>query len=178
MRHLLLTLFLSVYFVGTAQMDDYQRDIIDLLRINGTVEQYGWVYDEIFLSLKVQFAKGNVPEDYWKQLRRDRKARVDELLPDLSFGYRKHFSHDEIKKLLELYKLDVMKEAVLMQKELREVDDAKVKEFAATDLGKKVVSVQPALQKDLDEIASHWRKDIFKQKFQALIRAGYQAGRN
>ena len=178
MRHLLLTIFLAVYFVGHSQMDDYQKDIIDLLRINGTVQEYGWVYDEIFESLKVQYAKAEVPEAFWQKLRRDRKARIDELLPDLSFGYRKHFAHQEIKDLMEFYKLEVMQEAVLMQKELREVDDARVKQFATSDLGRKTVAVKPALQQDLDEIASHWRKDIFKQKFQALIRAGYQAGRN
>lgn len=178
MRHLLLTIFLSVYFVGTAQMDNYQRDIIELLYINGTEREYGWMFDEVIHSLQVQYGAAQVPEAFWQQLKRDRKARVDELLPDLSFGYRKHYTHQEIKQLKELYKMEAMQNAVLYQKELWEVDDAQLKEFAASDLGKKMVAVKPALQKDLDQIARYWKTDVFKAKFQALIRAGYQAGRN
>jgi len=178
MRRILLTLFLSVYFVGFAQMDDYQRDIVDLLRINGTVLDYGETYDKVFESLKVQFGTGDVPESYWTKLQRDRKAQLDELLPDLAYGYRKHFSHEEIKEMLAIYQRESVQEAVLMQRELREVDDSKVKRFAKSDLGRKMVRVQPELKKDLDEIAAYWKKDIFKLKMQALIRDGYRAGRN
>lgn len=167
-----------VYFTGHSQMDDYQRDIIDLMRSNGTQYTYGIVYDEIFVSLRTQFAKSEVPESFWEQLRRDRKAQIDMLLPDLSFGYRKHFKHDEIKELDAFFEGKAMQEAVRLHQNYYASEDPEIQKFWQSELGRKYQAKQPELTEDLDQIAHYWKTDIFKNKMSRLIKAGYWVGRN
>ena len=52
MRSIFLTVFSLVCFTGIAQVDEFQKDIIAYLNVNGTQQQYDQAYEDMFDVLK------------------------------------------------------------------------------------------------------------------------------
>ena len=64
-----LTIFLGIYFSATAQVDEYQQDIISLLNCNGTVQKYDFEYEKTLVSLRLRVAAEGTPQSFWDKFR-------------------------------------------------------------------------------------------------------------
>ena len=103
-----LNFFLFTFFFifstnSSAQIDQYQSDIVKLLNCNGTIEKYDFEYEKTLTSLRVRVASVNTPLSFWNNFRETKKESLNELISIQAFAYRKHFSHEEIKLLLNFY---------------------------------------------------------------------------
>jgi len=175
MRSLFLTLFLAVCFNATAQLDAYQEDIITLLEINGTQEIHAADYESVMTVLRKNFETMDVPEPVWKGLKADRPKSMAELTRMLSFVYRKHFTHEEIKALFEFYTTDAAQKWIERNKgELSETETKEVKAFIKSKLGKKETSKLDAIKADSDAVVRRWKIELTGQKMSALIKQGYR----
>ena len=103
-RSFFLTIFLAICFSSLAQVDDFQKKIIECLQMNGTKTIYELEYDKTLQLLYKQFITANAPESFWNELRSDRTKKVDDLIPILAFAYRKHFSEDDINEMNVFYR--------------------------------------------------------------------------
>ncbi len=173
-KHVLfLTLFSFMYFSVSAQADSFQQDIIDYLNINGTYEKYDEAYENMFNVLKPQFEGSNVPESVWNDLKKNREAKVQEIISFLTYAYRKHFTHEEILTMKAFYETEAGKQYVANPGELTETQNGEVTAFFKTDLGQKIGAKRPELAQDIAPIYQDWSKDMFKETLSALIKLGY-----
>ncbi len=171
---LLLTLVLTFCFNVTAQNDKFTKTIVEYLKINGTPEQYGLAYDNMFTVLKKQFKNSNVPEEVWKKLQDDGKQKsINEILNFLTFAYKNHFTQEDILALTEFYKTDAAKQMLTDVAGLTQEQNEVIAAFFTGEVGKKTLDVKDALAKDISEISQHWSRDLFKEKMSALVKMGY-----
>ena len=172
-RSIILTIFLAICFSANAQVDDFQKKIIDFLQINGTKKVYKQEFDNTLHLLNKQFKTANAPESYWEELRSDRDQKVDDLIQDLAFAYRKHFSLKDIGELNDFYNTETAQLWQEFPDQLTEEQQLEVDSFLESDAGKRMIYKEKALKVDMDEIASHWKRELFAEKMSMLIRNGY-----
>lgn len=174
-RPLLLTLFCTICFSVSAQIDSFQKNIIDYLNSNGTEAQYSVAYEEMFVVLKKQFVNPEVPEEVWTELKQDKKESLQEVIAFLTFAYRKHFTEAEIIQMNEFYKSETGQKMVNHAPDISEEDNNKIVTFFTSDLGKKIESKREALTIDIAEISRSWSRDLFAEKMSLLVKKGYSA---
>ena len=173
MRAFFLTIFLSLCFSVSAQIDSYQQDIINYLNINGTVQQYGVSYEEIFDVLKKRVASTDTPDSFWDKLKEGKKESIDDLIFILSFAYRKHFTKVEIGEMMEFYETDAAQKVISKSLSLTEKDDKIIKDFYSSDVAIKIELKQDELSKDVSVIYNEWNRELFAKKLGAIAKAGY-----
>ena len=170
-RLLFLTLFCSICFPLSAQVDVFQENIIEYLNINGTENQYNDAYDEMFDVLKDQFL--DVPDKEWNELKVGKNESVQDVIKFLAFAYRKHFTESDIVEMTNFYKTETAQKLVAGSNDLTNTDNDKIMEFFQSDLGKKIESKREPLSVDIAEISSTWSREIFAGKMSTLIKKGY-----
>lgn len=174
MRGLFFTIIMTISFAVTAQVDSYQRDIINYLNINGTKQQYNDAYDNMFDVLRKQVVKKEIPEAYWKDFTtKGKEKNLDELVKFLSFAYRKHFTQKEIGEMTTFYKTDAAQKMISHSPNLTDEDRKVIEDYYETDVAKKVVSKQKELSKDVSEISNEWSRELFAEKMSLLVKDGY-----
>ena len=175
MRSIFLTVFLLVCFTGVAQMDDFQKDIIAYLNVNGTQQQYDQAYEEMFIVLKKNFETADIPNKVYKELKSDKSENLEEVTEFLSFAYRKHFTHEEIVLMTHFYKTDAAQKMMNIQEgPMSEAENAQIKAYFDGDLAKKMKDKMPELSEDISEISGHWSRDLFSAKMSVLVKMGYR----
>jgi len=175
MRSIFLTVFSLVCFTGVAQMDQYQKDIITYLNVNGTQQQYDQAYEDMFVVLKRNFETADIPNKVYKELKSDKSESLKEVTRFLSFAYRKHFTHEEIVLMTHFYKSDAAQKMLKLKKgPLSEAENAQINAYFDGDLAKKVKEKMPELSEDISEISGHWSRDLIGAKMSALVKMGYR----
>ena len=172
-RSFFLTIFLAICFSSLAQVDDFQKKIIECLQMNGTKTIYELEYDKTLQLLYKQFITANAPESFWNELRSDRTKKVDDLIPILAFAYRKHFSEDDINEMNVFYRSETAQLWQEFPDQLTEEQQNEVASFLKSDAGKKIISHEDDLKEDMDEISAHWKRELFAEKMGILIKNGY-----
>ncbi len=173
LRHLTLTLFLTICFSVTTYAQSFQEDIIKYLSINGTVQQYEKAYDEMFLVLRQQYQNVSVPEEVWTDLQSSKEKQVNYLIALLASTYRSHFTKEDIKTMLAFYESEAGKQLVEDYTKLTPEQNAAFSAFNTSEAGKKLEMVRPELAKDISETSEYWSRDLFKNTMQALKDKGY-----
>lgn len=173
MRIFFLTVFSLICFSGISQTDKFQEEIVSYLNSNGTSDQYSIAYEEMFQVIRQQFQTANVPESYWSVLKEDKKDDLEEIIRNLTFAYRTHFTAEDISKMAAFYQSDAGKQLIDdTVKPNQESIDA-VNAFYASELGLKIKSKSDVLSADISQISEYWSRDLFAKKMGQLIKAGY-----
>ncbi|MEZ4859123.1 MAG: DUF2059 domain-containing protein [Flavobacteriaceae bacterium] len=174
MKPAFLTIFLLICFPSLAQIDDFQKEIIEYLDINGTREQYSIAFYEIFPVLERNFKDKEIPEEAWEELKNDEEAQIDNVVSRLTFAYRNHFSREDIAKMNEFYSSKVGQK-IVADKPLTEEENIQFQEYLASDVSKKFESNRKILTKDIEKIAADWSRELFGAKIKQLVKGGYLA---
>ena len=174
MRSFFLTLFSLVCFTATAQVDQYQQDIIDYLNAKGTENSYSEYYDDMFKSLKKNFENSEVPQSVWTDLKKDKAKSMEEIISFLSFAYRKQFTHEEIKEMKAFYLTKAGQKFIGGNSgSLSKREDKVVTSYFESSAGMKEAEMIPVMEEDIKEIEGHWRRDLFAAKMKQLLMLGY-----
>lgn len=156
-------------------MDDFQKDIIVYLNVNGTQQQYEQAYEDMFVVLKKNFSTADIPNKVYKELKSDKSKSLEEVTEFLSFAYRKHFTHEEIVLMTHFYKSDAAQKMMKIQKgPISEAENAQINAYFEGDLAKKMKKKMPELSEDISEISGHWSRDLIGAKMSALVKMGYR----
>lgn len=175
MRSIFLTVFSLVCFAGIAQIDAFQQNIIDYLKVNGTQMQYSKAYDDMFQVLQKNFETSNIPETVWTDLKNGKGKSMEEITEFLSFAYRKHFTQAEIKTMTNFYKTEAAQKMLNPTTgALSEAENGEITAYFDSPVAQKVASKLPELSEDISEISNHWSRDLFKEKMEALLKLGYR----
>lgn len=168
-----LTIFLGLYFSVSAQVDEFQDDIISLLKINGTVQKYDFEYEKILTSLKIRVAADDTPQSFWDNFRENKKESIDELISILAFAYRKNYTQNEIKELYIFYNTSVGKKLIENNNEFTKEEINIIEDFNSSKLAIKVKKNEDILAADVNDIYNEWYKELFSKGLGALAKAGY-----
>ena len=170
---LFLTLFLSLYFTTSAQVDTFQEDIIAVLNTNGTVEEYDFEYEKTLVSLRVKVASSDTPQSFWDKFKEGKEQSVKEVLSIIAFAYRKHFTHPEIIEIKEYYSTTAAKKLLNKEAEFTPEELQINEEFNSSPLSLKVKVKQKDLALDINKIVADWKRELFTKGLGALAKAGY-----
>ncbi|MCB0457864.1 MAG: DUF2059 domain-containing protein [Flavobacteriaceae bacterium] len=172
MKATFLTIFLFVCFSGFSQIDDFQKEIIDFLDINGTREQYSIAFYETFPILERNFKDREIPEEAWEELKNDEETQIDAAVSQLTFAYRKYFTREDIAKMYQFYSSKVGQK-VVAERPLTEKENTELQDYLKSDVSKKFEKSRKELSKDTEKISAEWRKDLMGTKIKQLVKGGY-----
>lgn len=172
MKSIILTLFCLISVATAAQVDDFHKEIVDLLNINGVREDCSVAFQEVFPKLKRNFKKKDIPEEAWTKLKSDEEDYLDIAVNDLAFAYRKHFTQEEITEMYTFFQTDAAKKT-LAGKELSKDEDKVVKKYLKSDVGKKIKDVNDDLRADMKKIMDQFERDVFGAKMKQMVKEGY-----
>ncbi|MCF8362099.1 MAG: DUF2059 domain-containing protein [Prolixibacteraceae bacterium] len=106
---LLLGMLLAVLCVNA--QSDYDKDLEKFLQINGSTETYNIMYEQILTQLKM--SKPGVPDSVWSNLKTEVfDNEVKELTKKMVPLYKKHFTHEDVKELINFYESPIGKKLV------------------------------------------------------------------
>ena len=131
-------LLVAVLFNANAQAEDqFSKDIQKYLSLTGTKEVFPVMIDQMINQMKGGFKE--VPEEYWGELKIELKgSSIDELFDKMIPIYKKHFTHDDIKKIIEFYESPVGKKMALATPKLTQESMSVAQEWGQA-LGQKIV---------------------------------------
>ena len=136
---LLLVLFLTAAAVFGQTKND---DILKLLKISGTEKLAEQMMEMMIQQFRQMFPE--IPAVFWNKFKQ--KLDIDSLLRLCVPAYNKHYSHDEIKQLIQFYE---------------------------TPLGRKVVEVTPLLTQETMIIGQNWGEKLGQEIVEELMAEGY-----
>ncbi len=103
----ILALMLASFLAG-AQPSEFDKDIETFLSINGSTATYDFAFEQMVTRLKMN--KVDAPDELWKEVREhifDKEiSALNKMLIPI---YMKHFTHSEIKALIEFYQSPIGK---------------------------------------------------------------------
>lgn len=141
---LLLGMLMAVLCVN-AQTSDYEKDLEKFLSINGSTETYNIVYEQILTQLKM--SKPGVPDSVWSNLKTEVfDNEVNELTKKMVPLYKKHFTHEDVKELINFYE---------------------------SPIGKKLVTKTPLLTQESMQFSQQWGMDLIGNINGWLSEKGY-----
>jgi hypothetical protein len=95
-------------FLTRAQTSEFEKDIIKFLSINGSSATYDLAFEQMVTQFKK--IRADAPEEIWKEVRiQIFDTEISVLNKMLIPIYMKHFTHSEIKALIEFYQSPIGK---------------------------------------------------------------------
>jgi len=124
---------------GIAQDEQFTEDVRSLMQVNGSLEMFEMTSDQLIQQFQTQNA--NVPDSAWTSIKDDIiQPAFEDLKEQMIPVYKKHFTHQQIKDLIDLYN---------------------------TETGKMLVEKQPLIQQEVMPVSREWgmqlAKDIQKE---------------
>ena len=84
--------------------DAFEKDIIKLQEVNGSLATQNMVFKQIKKQMKMQPQMKNAPKEVWDSLYTSVfKIELEDLNAKLVPIYKKHFTHEDIKELISFY---------------------------------------------------------------------------
>jgi len=173
-RFFFLTVFFSFCFLGNAQTDTFQDEIINYLKVIGINDQYSIAYEGTYNVIQKQFIAADIPEGVWTELKSNKDKDINDVLALLSSAYRKHFTEEDIAGMLAFYSSEVGEELLQGDKNPSEENAALVDEFFASELGLKINATKSVLAADVSQVSEYWSKDLFIATMTSLVKKGYK----
>jgi uncharacterized protein len=103
----ILALLLASFLTG-AQTSEFEKDIERFLSINGSTATYDLAFEQMVAQFKMK--RADAPDEIWKEVRiQIFDKEISTLNKMLIPIYMKHFTHSEIKALIEFYQSPIGK---------------------------------------------------------------------
>jgi len=112
-------LLLSVQF-ASAQSADFKKDVVEYIKLSGSAAQVTAVLEPVLAQ---------IPEDKRADLKKEIDATLPSLYDKMADVMMKHYTHDDVKKMIEFYNSPV---------------------------GKKIQEVTPKMTKDQMKAGQEW----------------------
>lgn len=112
--------FLFAVQFASAQSADFKKDVVNYIKLSGAAAQVTAVLEPVMAQ---------VPENKQADLKKDIDATLPSLYDKMADVMMKHYTHDDIKKMLEFYNSPV---------------------------GKKIQEVTPKMTKDQMQAGQEW----------------------
>lgn len=167
-----LFFFLSMSLNAFAQVDAYSEDVKKCIKSNGTMAYYEDVMEQMYEMLEVQYQDKDVPKTVWTEIKKGKKASMDELAQMIVSAYKGHFTHQDVKNMNALYASQAGKN-MFKKDALTESDKVILSEFYKSDTGIKITGSQESMNTSMSKIAEVWSSDVYRGAVAFLSKKGY-----
>jgi len=172
MRAFILTLFLVCQSTLWGQIDDFHREIMDMMTFKGEEVTASLRYHDVFPKLQRNFANKQIDPEVWQQLRADESEQVRDYILQGAYAYRQFFNRDEVASLSAFYASDPGQKYI-MEQDLNAKDQKAVSQFFKSPTGQKLAQKSDSIALALDQIKKDWSEALFKKKLRELIKGGH-----
>lgn len=101
-RMIMLLVFLLGAYCAKAQTDGYEKDLEKFLKLSKATAAYDMIYEQLSPQLKMM--QPGVPDSVWVNLKKEVfDKEIMELTKQLVPLYQKHFTHEDVKALINFY---------------------------------------------------------------------------
>jgi uncharacterized protein len=104
MKKLILSICTLLFLctIANAQDDTFTKDIMKLQATNGTQSTYDIVFDQLTMQLKTMHA--DINDSVWLEVKSEVFVpEVDELQKLMVPLYKKYYTHDDVKAIIQFY---------------------------------------------------------------------------
>ncbi|RMB57575.1 DUF2059 domain-containing protein [Dokdonia sinensis] len=174
MKKILCILFaFTITLSASAQESSYREDVLDLLSLNGTTEQYRNAIDQLFELLKRQYASNDVTPATWDELRDASSGEIGRIKAMLVSAYRGTYTQDDIKNMISFYQTEAGQQLLKDQTALTDAQRNDVSFFYNTDTGKKILTSKDKISRSVGEVSEIWSRDLYKMMVDKLAEKGH-----
>ena len=159
---LIFLTFLMTSLTINAQDSDFPSEVSTYLESNGTLNQYGFAYDELLKMLKTQYPKSENTANGWKYLEDNREKAIAEMKTELVPIYQQNFEREEIRKMTSFYQSATGKQLTADRSKMTENQKEELNTFYNTALGKKIIEKQPLLASEVSAASERWSRDLYE----------------
>lgn len=159
---LFFCLFFAITWNVNAQESDFSSEVATYLESNGTLNQYGFAYDELLKMLGKQFPKSESTANGWQYLENNKEKAIVEMQKELVPIYQQNFERAEIKKMTTFYKSTTGKQLTADRSQMTATQKEELNTFYNTALGKKIIKKQPVLSKAISAASESWSSDLYE----------------
>jgi hypothetical protein len=142
MKKILFIYIFIVIIIPAVFAQSKRQDIIKLLEVSNTRLQASQIFDLMLPNLKSMAP--DVPLAFWSMFKS--RLDIDGFINLFIPVYDKHFSHDDIKKLIQFYE---------------------------SSIGKKLLNVTPLITQESYHIGEEWGQKLALDVLNELRRQGY-----
>jgi len=167
-----LILFLTFSMASFAQVDAYSEAVKKCITSNGTMSYYEDVVEQMYGMLEKQYSAENVPQTVWAEIKKGKKASMDELAQMIVSAYKGLFTLQDVKNMNALYASQAGKN-MFKKEALTESDKVILSEFYKSDTGLKITGSQEEMNAAMSKIAEMWSGDYYKSVVAFLSEKGY-----
>lgn len=147
MKKLSVIILLALSAMTALAQDAFDKDIIKLQEVNGTVATQDMVFKQIKMQMKMQAQMKNAPEEVWDSLYISVfKSELVSLNEKIIPIYKKHFTHEEIKELIRFYE---------------------------SPIGTKMSKETPAITQESMQLSQRWAMGLMKKMNDFMAEEGY-----
>lgn len=141
---MILAFVLLTYLAG-AQTTSFDEDLAKLMSVNGSIQTYDLLFDQLLIQLKPQ--KTVVSDSIWMNLKAEVfDKEVQELTNKLVPLYKEYFTHEDVKDLISFYE---------------------------SPLGRKLTTQTPKISKESMQMAQSWSMELMSKLYDWLAVEGY-----
>jgi hypothetical protein len=140
---------------------------------HGAVQEYDYEFEKTLVSLRIRVAADDTPQSFWDTFREGKKESIDELFSIMAFAYRKNYSHNEIKELLDFYSTTAAQKLVKNKDDFTQEELKVIEDFNASKIAETVLEKKETLAVDVKDISYDWSKELFSKGISAIVKAGY-----
>lgn len=156
-----------------SQSETYSTDVQQCLKNNGTYAYYETVFDACFNQIEDQYAKLNIPEKTWADLKAIKPKAMQDVSGKLVLAYQDYFSHDDVKNMNALFASKTGQTMLSNPNALTKKDKKTIDEFYKSDTGKKIAQSQEGMQEKMQVISDFWCGEMYKDVNEKLEAEGY-----
>lgn len=159
---LFFCLFLTISFWANAQENDFSSEVATYLESNGTLDQYGFAYDELLKMLGKQYPKSESTANGWAYLENGKEKAIAKMEEQLVHIYEQNFNQSEIQKMTTFYQSPTGKQLTSDRSQMTDAQKEELNEFYNSELGKKIIEKQPVLTQSVSAASESWSRDLYE----------------
>lgn len=159
---LFFCLFIGISWNVKAQQTDFSTEVSVYLESNGTLNQYGFAFDELLKMLGRQYPKSESTANGWEYLESNREKAIAEIQKELVPIYQQNFERAEIKKMTAFYQSVTGKQLTADRSQMTASQKEELNEFYNSEVGEKIIEKQPVLAKAISVASESWSRDLYE----------------
>ncbi|WP_299780152.1 hypothetical protein [uncultured Formosa sp.] len=156
-----------------SQTNTYSEAAAQCLKSNGTYAYYETIYESCFKQMQDQYAKLDIPEETWAELKTVKPEAMQAVNSRLVSAYSDFFTLEDIQSMNALYNSHAGQTMINNPNALTKKDKKQIDTFYKTTTGKKIVNSQSGMKEKMQVISDFWCGDMYKSVNEKLEAKGF-----
>ncbi len=164
----ILLLLISIPLFINAQDKSSTELVAHYLKVNGSMGQYNYAYDELVKMLQGRFPENASNAEAWKYIKENKTKAVTEMKTMLIPVYEANFTTDDITIMIAFYDSATGKQLLNDRSKMNTAQKEELNTFYNSEVGKKIIEKQPVLGAEISKASESWSRDLYETALSLL----------